>query len=199
VTGRTADAFIHVNRVIEICVVRQVVHANPFQRLARLETGAHRLEIRTVRPDLFVAAHANISRRNAGRRRRFHARVAVTAIDAVVAHVMLMAELNWLLAFDVRAGVPARTIYADANEHRGDQKENGAKDRGSRQIVCAVSEYLRHRRRINRNPFRRRTCPPSFLAAGQDPPLNVLHENCELYCLWLAYFNEKPNIFQTIG
>lgn len=151
VARRTADAFIHVNRVIEVCVVRQVVHANPFQRLARLETGAHRLEVRTVRPDLFVTAHANISRRNAGRRRCLHARVAVAAIDAVVAHVMLMTELNGLLALDVRAGVPARAVDADANEHRGDQKEDGAKNRGSRQIVCAVSKYLRHRRRIYRN------------------------------------------------
>ena len=151
VAGGATDAFVHVNRVIEICVVRQVVHANPFQRLARLETGAHRLEVRAIRPDLFVTAHANISRRNPGRRRCFHARVAVAAIDAVVAHVMLVTELNWLLALDVRAGVPARTSDADANEHRGDQKEDGAKDGGSRQIVCAVSKYLRHRRRIYRS------------------------------------------------
>jgi len=55
--------------------------------------------------------------------------VAIAAIDAVVAHVMLMTELNWLLALDVRASVPARSVDADANEHSGDQKEDGAKDR----------------------------------------------------------------------
>jgi hypothetical protein len=73
--------------------------------------------------------------------------VAIAAIDAVVAHVMLVTELNWLLALDVRAGVPARAVDADSDKQRGDENEDGAEDRGSRQIVCAVSEYLRHRRR----------------------------------------------------
>jgi hypothetical protein len=34
--------------------------------------------------------------------------MAITAIDAVIADVMLMTELNWLLALDVSARVPAR-------------------------------------------------------------------------------------------
>ena len=74
--------------------------------------------------------------------------MAIATIDAVIADVMLMTELDWLLPLYVRAGVPSRSVDADRHEQSGDQKEDGAKDRGSRQIVCAVSKYLRHRRRI---------------------------------------------------
>jgi hypothetical protein len=33
--------------------------------------------------------------------------MTVATINAVVAHVVLMTKLNWLLALDVLAGVPA--------------------------------------------------------------------------------------------
>src|SRR5439155_26827240 len=88
--------------------VWQVVHANPFQRLAVFKAVAHRLEIRAVGPNLLVAIHTDCGRRHPGRCRCLHTRMAITAIDAVIANMMLMTELNWLLALDVSARVPAR-------------------------------------------------------------------------------------------
>ena len=41
--------------------------------------------------------------------------MTVAAIDAVVADVMLMTELDWLLSFDPLAGVPGRTIQLDGD------------------------------------------------------------------------------------
>ena len=64
-TRGAADAVVHVNRMIEIGKVRQVVNANPFERLACFQTGAYRFEIGTVGPNLFVTAHANLGRGNA--------------------------------------------------------------------------------------------------------------------------------------
>ena len=60
VTRRTTDAFVHVNTVIEISVIRQIVNADPLDRFAGAKTGAHRFEIWTVRPDLFVTTHARV-------------------------------------------------------------------------------------------------------------------------------------------
>lgn len=60
VTRRTADSFVHVNAVIEISVVRQIVNADPLDRFAGAKTGAHRFEIWTVGPDLFVTTHARV-------------------------------------------------------------------------------------------------------------------------------------------
>ena len=60
VAGGTAHAFVHMNAVIEICVVGKVVHSNPFDRFARAKAGTNRLEIRAVCPDLFMAVHARV-------------------------------------------------------------------------------------------------------------------------------------------
>ena len=59
VAGRTSDAFGNVNRVIEVSKIRQIVDAHPLQRLARLKAGAHRFEVRTVGPNLFMTIHAD--------------------------------------------------------------------------------------------------------------------------------------------
>ncbi len=148
-TGRTADAFVDVNRVIEIGEVRQIMHAYPFKRLSVFETFTHRLEIRTIGPNLLVAIHAHRGRGNTGGRRCLDRRVAITAIDTVIAHVMFVAELNWLLALDVGAGVPTRPRDFRRYPQRGQQNKDRAKNGSSREIVRAVSENLWHRRRYN--------------------------------------------------
>ena len=145
---RATDTFIHMNRMIEIGEVRQVVNAHPFQRLAVFETCAHRLEIWAVSPNLFVAIHADRGRRHAGGGRHFHRRVAVTAIDAVVADVMFVTELNRLLALDEGARIPSRAIDFVRHKQRGQQQKQRAVNRGPRQIVRAVTKNLWHRRRL---------------------------------------------------
>ena len=59
-TSRTADAFVHVDRVIEVSEVGQIVNAHPLERLAGFETGPHRFEIGTVRPNLLMTIHADL-------------------------------------------------------------------------------------------------------------------------------------------
>src|SRR5882762_195361 len=142
--GRTTDAFVNVNRVIEVGKVRQVVNPDPFQRLTRLQTRAYGLQIRTVRPNLFVAVHADGRRRNAGRCRSLNRRVAIAAIDTVIANVMLMTKLDWLLALDPLAGVPSRPGDLCRDPEAREQNEDGAINRGPRQIVRAMTENLWH-------------------------------------------------------
>src|SRR5215813_5930662 len=178
-TRRATHAFIHMNRVIEVGEVRQVMHAHPLKRLAGLETCAHWLEIRTVGPNLFVTAHANRGRRNPCGRRSLDRRMTVTAVNAVIADVVLVTELNWLLALDVRARVPARAVDLGGDKQRGDQNEYRAEDRGPRQIVCAVTENLWHRRRI---VVFRLTADLSAItvSGGEAPPLNLSIQFIEL-------------------
>jgi hypothetical protein len=73
--------------------------------------------------------------------------VAVTTIDAVIADVVLMTELNWLLSLDVLAGVPAGTQNLRSDPKRCKQNEGGAENRRAREIVGAVTKNLWHRRR----------------------------------------------------
>src|SRR5215831_3048083 len=106
-TGGAADTFGDVYRMIEIRKVGQIMDAYPLQRLAGLKARAHRFEIGAVCPNLFMTIHADGRRRHSGRRRRLDGGVTVTAVDAVVAHMMFVTELNRLLPFDVLPGVPA--------------------------------------------------------------------------------------------
>src|SRR5437764_11428712 len=51
VAARAADAFAHVNAVVEVYEVRQPMDAAPDDRCVRGEAGAHRLEHRSIYPD----------------------------------------------------------------------------------------------------------------------------------------------------
>src|SRR5437899_2390064 len=106
-TGRTPHTLGDVYRMVEVRKVRQIMDADPLQRLAGLKARAHRLKIRTVCPNLFVTIHTDSRRRHSCRRRRLDRGMTVTAVDAVIADVMFVTELNRLLALDVLPGIPA--------------------------------------------------------------------------------------------
>ena len=109
-TRRAADTYLNVNTVIEVGVVRQIVHAHPLDGFAGAETRAHGFEVRTLSPDLLVTAPARRGRRHSGRGGSFDRSVTVATIDTVVADVMFVTELNGLLSFDPLAGVPGGAI-----------------------------------------------------------------------------------------
>jgi len=74
--------------------------------------------------------------------------MAVTAIDAVVADVMFMTELDRLLSFDPLTGVPRRTVQFHSDPKQGDNYEDSSINRNLRQRVSAVMEDLWHLRVI---------------------------------------------------
>src|SRR5208337_3420654 len=92
VTGVAAHTLIHVDAVIEIYVVGQLVDARPFERAARAETFADGPQISRVGPDLRVAVDAGLGGRDAGETRLFDRGVTVAAVDAEPGHVVLVAE-----------------------------------------------------------------------------------------------------------
>jgi len=145
--SRATDTFVHMNRVIEIRKVRQIMDPHPLERFPGLKAGPHRFKIRTVSPYLFMTAHTDLSRRHARRCRSLHRCMAIAAINAVVADVVFMTELNGLLTLYVLAGVPARA--GDLCGHPKGRKEDKdcAENRSSRQVVRAMTENLWHRRR----------------------------------------------------
>lgn len=66
--GGATDSLAHVNAVIEINEARQIVDPRPFNRLAGAETFPDRRQRGTLRPDLRMAVHADLGRRNPGKR-----------------------------------------------------------------------------------------------------------------------------------
>ncbi len=101
--SRTPYALRNVDAVVKIRIFRQVVNAFPFDRLVIAKAGPDRFKVRAVGPDLTVAVHTGLCRRHPCRRGRLYRLVAISAIDTVVTDVMLVAELNRLLLFDVTA------------------------------------------------------------------------------------------------
>ncbi len=54
--------------------------------------------------------------------------MAIAAIDAVIAHMMFMAKLDWLLSFDPLSCVPGRSINFSGYPEGGKQDEDRAED-----------------------------------------------------------------------
>src|SRR6185503_787146 len=144
--GLAAHPLLHVDAVIEVHEVRQVVDADPLHRLVFAEAGAHRLEDRRRLPDLRVAVHARLRGRDPGEGRGLNRCVAIPAVNPIVEHVMEMAELHRLLDVLLRTG----HVRGAAKEHRepdqpSDQQED-ARETDLGKGVGASMENLGHRR-----------------------------------------------------
>jgi hypothetical protein len=146
VTSRTPDAFVHVNAVIEIDEIGKVVNSRPLDRLARAPALSDRFQIRAVRPDLRMAVHAGPGRRNPGKRELLHRRVTIAAIYSVIANVVLMTELNGLLARNVRLSVIRGAVeFQQQPDDYGDE-EDRAEDADFGDEIGASMKDLAHRR-----------------------------------------------------
>ncbi len=118
--------------------------SGPLNRFAAAKTLAHRFQHRTVRPDLRMAIHAGLGRRNARERALFHRGVAVTAIDAVVADMMLVTERHRLATCDTDVGDVGRLINCRQRQNQDDDETGAAKNGETGNGVGARMKNLRH-------------------------------------------------------
>src|SRR5205823_878341 len=79
----------NVNAVVEVDELRQLVHPRPANRAGRRPyrrlspvARPHRLQKRTIGPDLGMAGHAGVGGRDSGERGLLYGGVAVAAVDA---------------------------------------------------------------------------------------------------------------------
>jgi hypothetical protein len=144
VTRGAANALIYVNAVIEVYVVRKAMDLHPMNGLVRAVAFAHRPQIANVIKQHGMAVHARFRRRNTRVRGVFHARVAVTAIDTIVAGVMLMAELNRLIARDVLIGNIWRSGHHQNCRQGNASKHCSAEQTESCEIIRASVKDLCH-------------------------------------------------------
>jgi len=139
VTRRTSNALADVNPVIEVCKIAQPVNFHPFNRFIRAKALAHRLQVGCVIKQYRMAVHASLRWRNARRRRLLYTRVAVAAIDSIVSNVVLVAELNGLLASEILARQIRRSRYSQhADQSQTAQKNSGEQTEARDKIRAAV-------------------------------------------------------------
>src|SRR5580698_6813793 len=139
-----AHTLIHMNAVVEINVIRQVVHARPANRRTTAKTLAHRLQHRGSAPDLRVAVHARLGWRDVGRAVSLNRGVAVAAIDSVVRHMMHVAEQDGLLAHFALARLIARPVERGEAPGEKRQGEDRTVNRDARKSIRAVMKDLSH-------------------------------------------------------
>jgi hypothetical protein len=119
VTRRAANALIHVNAVIEINVIREAMYAHPLDGFVGAITLADRLQVADVIEQDGMAIHAGFCGRDAGGGGGFHSRMAIATINAIIANVMFVTELNGLLARDVLVS----QIGSTRQTHHGAERE----------------------------------------------------------------------------
>ena len=145
VTSGTADTFRHVNAVIEVHVSRQIVNPSPLDRLAGLPALPHRLQNRSILPDLRMTRHARFDRRQAGESAFFHSGVAIPAINPQTAGVMLVAEWHRLLLRNLYFGPKIGSSEAVHNRTCADSEERHTGYSQPSDRICSRSKELRHR------------------------------------------------------
>ncbi len=72
--------------------------------------------------------------------------MAITAVNAVIADVVFVTELDGLFALDPLPCIPGRAVDFGGHPKGCEQDKNGTKDRCARQRVGAVMKDLWHRR-----------------------------------------------------
>jgi hypothetical protein len=130
--------------VIEINKLGQVVDALPLNRFVLAKARSNGLEIWTVVPQLTVTVHAGLRWRHAGGRCRFNRCVTVAAIYAVVAYVMLVAELDRLLDLEILSGQVRRSCDLCVNVKYDSGQYNNHHHADPRYVVCTSVKELRH-------------------------------------------------------
>jgi hypothetical protein len=144
VASRAAHALIDMNAVIEISKIGQAVNFDPLDRFIAPVALANRFEVGGSVVEHGMAVHAGLGWRNAGHGGSLHAGMTVAAVDAVIANVMLVAELHRLLTRNVLPRQIRRARHRKYSyERQSDQKE-GRKDTEARDKIRTSMKNLGH-------------------------------------------------------
>jgi hypothetical protein len=152
VASFAAHSLIHVNAVIEIDEVGQIIDAIPAYGLVLAQTGAHRFQHLAVSPKLLMTVHACRCGRHPGKRTHFNRVVAVPAVNADPGHVMCMAKRHWLVEWYPFASDVRGVHHSGPPPSRDCDCENAPEYRQARNRIGRSLEYLGHRSHYVQRP-----------------------------------------------
>src|SRR5690242_15296667 len=134
------------NAMVEINIVRQIMDPVPLQRSIADKTCANRRERGRVVPNLRVTRHAGIGAGHTRKGRLLNGRMAITAINSVIAHVMFVTEGNRLIEGNVHVSGVRRPENFRSQETASRQKQQYCNNGHASMGVRACAKYLRHKR-----------------------------------------------------
>jgi len=133
-----------VNTVIEIDEVGEAVNLDPLNRFVGFEAIADRFEIIDIVEEDGVAIHAGLCGRNSRVGGSFDAGVTVTTVDAIITDVVLVAELDGLLASDALVGDVRRARNQQDTRQGKSAKRNGREQTKLRNEIYTAMKNLCH-------------------------------------------------------
>jgi hypothetical protein len=143
-TGLATDPFFHVDRMIEIDKIGQIMHPEPFQGLVILIAGPNRFEHRIVGGKMTVTTDTGFGRRNTGKIRLFDRGMAIAAVKPHPNHVLLVTERHGLGLSDAHLGhIRGPEIEIRQPGHAGEDQYK-PHDSDSGDYIHARRKYLRH-------------------------------------------------------
>src|SRR4030095_16456764 len=104
------------------------MHPGPLDRLAGAPAFPYRLQVRAIGPDLRMTIHAGLGRRYAGKGELLDGCVTVSAVNTIIANVMLVAKLNRLLAREESLSVVRGPVEFEQQPDDESNEEERAED-----------------------------------------------------------------------
>ncbi len=114
-----AQTAIHMDGMIEVSEVRELVDLNPLNRLATRRTLPHQRQPRIVFEHLVVTIHAGGRGRDIGKPGFLDARMAISAINAHLPGVGRVRECHRLNRLVTNPSVLRREVIPDARRYSG--------------------------------------------------------------------------------
>jgi hypothetical protein len=134
----------HVNAVIEVDELGQIVNARPLDGPAGPVALPNRFKFLARGPHFPMTIHANLSRRDVRERRYFDSVMAVPAINAEAARVVFVAECDRLFARNVLHHLVRRADDHSSQPHRDTESDNYGKKAKTHERVSSGREELLH-------------------------------------------------------
>ena len=148
---RAADPPGHMDAVIEVDVVGELMNPHPLHRLARLPARPDRSQHLGIGANQLVAIHARLGGRNHGDGRPLHVDVAIPAIQTELVHMEPMRVRDRLIGRVAHLGEPGRKVVPDEKGSRDKAQRRGHPcDEGQR--VCGSRKNLHGQSWVDARP-----------------------------------------------
>ena len=144
VTRGASNPFVYVNAVIEIDEIGQPVHLHPGNRFIGAVTATHGFQIIDIAKQDGMAIHAGLCWRDSRVSRGFHAGMTVTTIDAVIAGMVFVAELNGLDTRYALVGDIGRPRHYQNSRQRQPSQNNRSEQTKTCQKIRTSMKNLGH-------------------------------------------------------
>ena len=141
---RATDALADVNAVIEIRKIAQAMDFHPLDRFAGSIALAHRLQITDIVEQNRMAIHASFRGRDTGGSGILNRSMTVAAVNAIVAHMVFVAELHRLLAGNILPRKIWRARERQYPRKRQPREKNSGKQAETGDKIRAAVKNLGH-------------------------------------------------------